>query len=123
MRGAVERVVAHEAEREGAPDALVGSGQATDALAQGEQRPRDAAGLDPVGELVADRRARGERREPREERVGPLVAQQERNQLLFAGDEADGQLGEDVFTKDVVRDERGHGPSSSARSFSAVPLG
>ena len=121
VRGAVERVVAEHAEGEGPPHALVGTREVRHAIAQGEQRPRDASALDLPREPVAGRRARGECREARKERVGTLVAQQEGEQRLLALDETRGQRREDVLAKDVVRDERGHG--TSVRRPSTVSLG
>ena len=118
---AVERVVAEKAEREGAPDALVGGGQAAHAVAQRPERARDAASLDEPREAVAGAHRGGQGREPGEEGVRPLVGEQEGELLLLAAHDAVGPARDDVLAEYVVRDERGHGPSS--RRFREIPRG
>lgn len=115
VRGRVEPVVGKKPQHERAADALVGHGEVLDAAAEGLERPAAVRLVHLVAEPVVGDRPRGPPEGAREQRVGPLVAQQEGEQLLLADDHALGQRRRGVLAEDVVADDGGHAGASSRR--------
>ena len=119
----VEAVVGKKPEREGAPDALVGRRQVRDARPEGKKRLLAEGFVHRVPEPVVGAGTRGQRQSARKEGIGPLVAQQEGEQLLLAVHHARGQRRRGVLAEDVVADDGRHGaPLARDAYLASIPL-
>jgi len=108
MHHAIEHVMAQKTEREGATDAFLSHREMAHALAKAHERPGHAYRLELSRKTMATDCAGGERGEAYEERVGPLVSEEEREKLLVAVDDTGRERSDYVLAEDVVRDDRGH---------------
>ena len=86
VRRAVQRVVAERSQGKGAPHALVCHGQVAHAVPHGKGGLHHAPVVHGMPQAPAPHGHRGHRGEARKEWVGPLVSQQEGQDLLLALD-------------------------------------
>ena len=109
VRRAVELVVRQHAQRKRAPDAGVVRGQVAHALTQGQEGAGHALLVHAVRKLLRRAHVVGPAGDAEEEGVGPLVAEEEGEELLFVADDTVGQQRGGALAEEVVRDECGHG--------------